>query len=218
MGYLCVKRRLILCKIFEAGVTVKKPTSGKMPDPQNFREELRAKVIDAIAQTMDLYGVNYSYGQLYGIMFFEDRPMTLEEMQQSMNMSKSNMSYAVRSLVDSKMVTKLDEKDVRKDLYAAETNFFKAFQAFFATKLQREIDVMRGALETVIPSLSETILELETSEEERKRCLEDLHKLKHAVSYYEWLQRFVDRLQSGEYFEEENDSPNKDKSAGDQPN
>ncbi|GJM77818.1 HTH-type transcriptional repressor GbsR [Paenibacillus sp. HMSSN-139] len=197
---------------------MKKPTSGKMPDPQNFREELRAKVIDAIAQTMDLYGVNYSYGQLYGIMFFEDRPMTLEEMQQSMNMSKSNMSYAVRSLVDSKMVTKLDEKDVRKDLYAAETDFFKAFQAFFATKLQREIDVMRGALETVIPSLSETILELETSEEERKRCLEDLHKLKHAVSYYEWLQRFVDRLQSGEYFEEENDSPNKDKSVGDQPN
>ncbi|MBW4841142.1 MAG: transcriptional regulator [Paenibacillaceae bacterium] len=178
-----------------------------MPDPQNFREELRAKVIDAIAQTMDLYGVNYSYGQLYGIMFFEDRPMTLEEMQQSMNMSKSNMSYAVRSLVDSKMVTKLDEKDARKDLYAAETDFFKAFQAFFATKLQREIDVMRGALESVISPLSETILELETSEEERKLCLEDLHKLKHAVSYYEWLQQFVDRLQSGDFFERKDDSP-----------
>ncbi|WP_059044832.1 GbsR/MarR family transcriptional regulator [Paenibacillus rubinfantis] len=189
-----------------------------MPDPQNFREELRAKVIDAIAQTMDLYGVNYSYGQLYGIMFFEDRPMTLEEMQQSMNMSKSNMSYAVRSLMESKMVTKLDEKEARKDLYAAETDFFKAFQAFFATKLQREIDVMRGALETVIPPLSETILELETSEEERKQCLEDLHKLKHAVSYYEWLQQFVDRLRSGDFFEEENSSPSKDKNAGNQPN
>ncbi|MGG3453877.1 MULTISPECIES: GbsR/MarR family transcriptional regulator [Paenibacillus] len=178
-----------------------------MPEPQNFREELRAKVIDAIAQTMDLYGVNYSYGQLYGILFFADRPMTLEEMQQSMNMSKSNMSYAVRSLVDSKMVSKLDEKEARKDLYAAETDFFKAFQAFFATKLQREIDVMRGALDSVIPPLSETILEMETSEEERKLCLEDLHKLKHAISYYEWLQQFVDRLQSGDFFEREDDSP-----------
>lgn len=178
-----------------------------MPEPQNFREELRAKVIDAIAQTMDLYGVNYSYGQLYGIMFFEDRPMTLEEMQQSMNMSKSNMSYAVRSLIDSKMVTKLDEKDARKDLYAAETDFFKAFQSFFATKLQREIDVMRSALDAVIPSLSETILEMETSEEERMRCLEDLHKLKHAVSYYEWLQQFVDRLKGGDFFEKEDNAP-----------
>ncbi len=180
---------------------MKKATSGKMKKPTTQREEFRGKIIDALAQTMDLYGVNYSFGQLYGIMFFEDKPMTLEEMQASMNMSKSNMSYAVRALIDSKMASKLKEKDERKDLYVAETDFFKAFQAFFATKLQREIDVMRGALDAVIPSLSETILELNTSEEERKLCLEDLHKLKHAVNYYEWLQRFVNDLQSGAYFE-----------------
>lgn len=180
---------------------MKHPTSGKMNDPLNFREEARARVIDAIAQTMDLYGVNYSYGQLYGIMFFEDRPMTLEEMQQKMNMSKSSMSYAVRSLIDSRMVAKLDEKEVRKDLYAAEGDFFKAFQAFFATKLQREIDVMCGALEAAIPVLSETILAEDTMEEERRLCLEDLHKLKHAASYYEWLQQFVHRMQEQDFFE-----------------
>lgn len=178
-----------------------KRASGEMNKPSTLREELRVKVIDALAQTMDLYGVNYTYGQLYGIMFFEDKPMTLDEMQKNMNMSKSNMSYAVRSLVESQMVSKLKEKDERKDLYIAETNFFKAFQSFFATKLQREIDVMREALDLVIPSLSETILERSTSEEERNLCLEDLHKLKHAVSYYEWLQQFVNNLQSGHYFD-----------------
>ncbi|QHW35047.1 transcriptional regulator [Paenibacillus rhizovicinus] len=172
-----------------------------MREPASKREELRVKVIDAIAQTMDLYGVNYSFGQLYGILFFEDRPMTLDEMQASMNMSKSNMSYAVRSLMDSSMVFKLEEKADRKDLYAAETDFFKAFQLFFATKLQREIDVMRGALDAVIPMLSETILEMDTSEEERKLCLQDLHKLKHAVHYYEWLQQFVNKLQNGTFFD-----------------
>lgn len=180
---------------------MKHPTSGKMNDPLNFREDMRARVIDAIAQTMDLYGVNYSYGQLYGIMFFEDRPMTLEEMQQKMNMSKSNMSYAVRSLIGSRMVTKLEEKDARKDLYVAEVDFFKAFQAFFATKLQREIDVMCGALDVAIPMLSETILDKDTAEEERRLCLEDLHKLKHAASYYEWLQQFVHRMQEHDFFE-----------------
>ncbi|RAP74886.1 transcriptional regulator [Paenibacillus montanisoli] len=171
-----------------------------MKEPLSQREQHRAKVIDAIAQTMDLYGVSYSFGQLYGIMLFEDRPMTLDEMQESMNMSKSNMSYAVRALMDSKMVSKLDEKVDRKDLYEAETNFFKAFQLFFATKLQREIDVMRGAVDEVLPQLQETILALETPEEERMLCLKDLHKLKHAVSYYDWLQQFVDQLGSGQFF------------------
>ncbi|WP_308637464.1 GbsR/MarR family transcriptional regulator [Paenibacillus silvisoli] len=180
---------------------MKKATSGKMKAPLSPREQHRATVIDAIAQTMDLYGVNYTFGQLYGVMMFEDRPMTLDEMQASMEMSKSNMSYAVRALIDSKMVSKLEEKAERKDLYEAETNFFKAFQLFFATKLQREIDVMRGAVEEVMPQLQETILALETPEEERKMCLKDLHQLKHAISYYEWLQQFVNRLESGQFFE-----------------
>ncbi|MFB9277043.1 GbsR/MarR family transcriptional regulator [Cohnella cellulosilytica] len=184
---------------------MKKATSGKMKEPTTTREEVRLKVIDAIAQTMDLYGVNYSFGQLYGIMFFEDRPMTLEEMRTRMNMSKSNMSYAVRSLIESKMVTKLSEKDERKDLYAAETDFFKAFQAFFAAKLQREIDVMRQAIDESLPELTESILARDTPEEERNLGLDDLHKLKHAAGYYEWLQLFVDDIRDGLFFSESRD-------------
>ena len=164
------------------------------------REQLLRPMIDAIAQTMDLYGANYSFGQLYGIMLFEDRPMTLEEMKNIMNMSKSNMSYGVRSLIASKMVTKLEEKRERKDLYAAETNFFQTFKNFFTMKLQREIDVMREALEVVIPKLEELIQAANTSEEEREYCLKDLDKLQHSVQYYSWLQQFVDGLQEGDYF------------------
>ncbi|MGO4546545.1 GbsR/MarR family transcriptional regulator [Paenibacillus sp. 2TAB23] len=174
------------------------PDTGDTPATQ---EQIRGKIIDAIAQTMDLYGANYSFGQLYGVMFFEDKPMTLEEMKQHMNMSKSNMSYAVRSLMDSKMIMKLDEKQERKDLYVAETDFFKAFQNFFAAKLQREIDVMLGAINEVIPPLSEMILAKETEEEERQLCLKDLHKLRHGIDYYSWLQQFVDGLRSGSFFQ-----------------
>ncbi|WP_246120530.1 GbsR/MarR family transcriptional regulator [Cohnella terricola] len=165
--------------------------------------ELRAKMIDAIAQTMDLYGANYSFGQLYGIMFFEDKPMTLEEMKSHMNMSKSNMSYAVRSLTESKMLTKLKEKEDRKDLYVAETDFYQAFQNFFAFKLQREIDVMQGTIRSVTPELAELILSEHTTEEERQLCLKDFHKLQHADSYYDWLQQFVDSLKEGRLFKQE---------------
>jgi len=164
------------------------------------REQLLRPMIDAIAQTMDLYGSNYSFGQLYGIMLFEDRPMTLEEMKNIMNMSKSNMSYGVRSLISSKMVTKLDEKRERKDLYAAETDFFQAFKNFFTLKLQREIDVMMETLEAVIPEFEEFTKASNTSEEDREHCLKDLSKLQHAVQYYNWLQQFVDELQKGDFF------------------
>jgi len=182
------------------GDDVKRASTSDQNGLPATQEQIRGKIIDAIAQTMDLYGANYSFGQLYGIMFFEDKPMTLEEMKQQMNMSKSNMSYAVRSLMDSKMIMKLDEKLERKDLYVAETDFFQAFQNFFASKLQREIDVMLGSINEVIPPLSEIILDIDTKEEERLLCLKDLNKLRHGVEYYSWLQQFVDGLRDGEFF------------------
>jgi DNA-binding transcriptional regulator GbsR (MarR family) len=185
------------------GEAMKRLIKDHIDKPDSHHNDLRLKMINAIAQTMDLYGANYSFGQLYGIMFFEDKPMTLEEMKSHMNMSKSNMSYAVRSLTESKMLTKLKEKEDRKDLYVAETDFFQAFQNFFAVKLQREIDVMQGAIHSVTPELSEMILAVDTTDEARRLCLKDLHKLQHADSYYKWLQQFVDGLKDGVYFNKE---------------
>ncbi len=164
------------------------------------RLELREKVIDAIADTMDLYGVTPSAGKLYGILFFEESPMTLEEMKDVMGMSKSNMSYVVRALLDSNMVVKLDNKQERKDLYQAEGNFFTAFQNFFAIKLQREIDVMINAINEVTPELKELILHVDTPGEVRNQSLKDLHKLVHAAQYYAWLQTFVDEIKEGKVF------------------
>ncbi|GED68747.1 GbsR/MarR family transcriptional regulator [Brevibacillus reuszeri] len=180
---------------------MKQMTSHDQEGSSLRRTELRAQVIEAIAQTMDLYGANHSFGKLYGIMFFEDKPMTLEDMKEYMNMSKSNMSYAIRSLLDSKMVTKLEEKQDRKDQYVAETDFFQTFRVFFTMKLQREIDVMLGAINKVIPELSEMALAEETSDAERAECLRDLHKLRHGVTYYSWLQKFVNRLRDGEFLD-----------------
>ncbi|WP_274361729.1 GbsR/MarR family transcriptional regulator [Paenibacillus thermotolerans] len=161
---------------------------------------LREKLIDAIAETMDLYGVTNSAGKLYGILFFEDTPMTLEDMKEVMGMSKSNMSYAVRALLDTNMVYKLEEKRERKDQYQAEVNFFTAFQNFFAAKLQREINVMTSAIAETAPDLKELILHVDTPEDVRRKALKDLHKLVHAEQYYQWLQTFVDRIKEGKVF------------------
>ncbi|OWR29900.1 transcriptional regulator [Saccharibacillus sp. O23] len=180
---------------------MEKKSAGASVSPQPpERQELRKKVIESIATTMDLYGVNHSFGQLYGIMYFEDRPMTLEEMKDYMQMSKSNMSYAVRSLTESKMIYKLDEKKDRKDQYVAETDFFRTFRNFFGAKLQREVDVMLASIREAVPDLSEIVLAQETEPEEREQALRDLHKLRHAEQYYVWLQGFVDRLEGGEIF------------------
>jgi DNA-binding transcriptional regulator GbsR (MarR family) len=161
-------------------------------------EELREKVVEAIGDTMDLYGVTHSAGLLYGRMFFEDKPLTLEEMKDKMQMSKSNMSYAARSLLDNNMIEKLDTKLDRKDLYQAQSDFYIFFRNFFSAKLQREHDVMTASIDQVMPELKELILHPDTPDDVRQAALKDLHKLYHAVEFYEWLQTFIDLLKEGE--------------------
>ena len=82
--------------------------------------KIRKRVIEAIGRNMDLYGVTLSTGHLYGLLFFADKPMTLDDMGREMEMSKTSMSTGVRTLLDLKMVNKVWSKGSRKDLYEVE--------------------------------------------------------------------------------------------------
>lgn len=163
---------------------------------QDEVDTLRQEMIQAIASVMDWYNVTRSAGELYALMYFEDRPMTLEEMKDLMDMSKSSMSYAVRSLMESKMVHKLNYKQERKELFRAEPDFLAAFQNFLTAKLEREIEVVTQVIEQVAPKLKEMLLSKDTPEELRQRINSDLSKVIHARNYYAWLQGFVTRLRS----------------------
>ena len=64
-----------------------------------YIEEAKDLVINSIGETMDLYGINRSVGNLYGIMVFEGS-MTLDEMRQQLQMSKPSMSTGVKKLIE----------------------------------------------------------------------------------------------------------------------
>lgn len=68
-------------------------------------EEAKDKVIGAIAETMDLYGVTPAAANLYATMYFKDQ-MTLDEMRTELGMSKPSMSTSVRRLQEIDMVKK----------------------------------------------------------------------------------------------------------------
>lgn len=74
-------------------------------NPNDKIEEAKDKVIGAIAETMDTYGVTPAAANLYATMYFEDQ-MTLDEMRTELGMSKPSMSTSVRKLQEIEMVKK----------------------------------------------------------------------------------------------------------------
>ncbi|MEF3302634.1 GbsR/MarR family transcriptional regulator [Paenibacillus sp. GYB003] len=164
-------------------------------------QKARKRIIEAIGKNMDLYGVTQSVGHLYGMLFFSEKPMTLDEMGKEMEMSKTSMSTGVRMLLDLKMVHKVWEKGARKDLYEAEPDWHQTFTDYFAIEWRRAIEANVTALNRSAGELRR-LQEAEAGDEKLNAVLSrDLAKIEGALRYYDWLDRLIDTFESGQIYD-----------------
>ncbi|MDP4551765.1 GbsR/MarR family transcriptional regulator [Alkalihalobacillus macyae] len=163
-------------------------------------ENARERVIDSISKNMDIYSVTPSVGRLYGAMFFEKEPMTLDEMKDKLQMSKTSMSTGVRTLLDLNMIEKVWRKGERKDLYEVKSDWYQTFTDFFCIHWRKGIEMNRDACKESITELME-LLEDNIPHEKRITAQEDLDRMSYALGYYEWLNKVVDLFESREIFD-----------------
>ncbi|MCA1031231.1 GbsR/MarR family transcriptional regulator [Bacillus timonensis] len=163
-------------------------------------EKARDRVIEAFAQNMNLYGVTPSVGRLYGMLYFQEGPLTLDEMKVELGMSKTSMSTSVRNLLDLKMVDKVWKKGVRKDLYEVEQDWYQTFIDFFTIKWRAGIIMNVQAVEKSIAELKSIIENEHSNDELKEKAKQDLEKLHQALQYYDWLDRLVDTFESHDIF------------------
>ncbi|WP_458463498.1 GbsR/MarR family transcriptional regulator [Paenibacillus sp.] len=164
--------------------------------------KIRKRVIEAIGRNMDLYGVTLSTGHLYGLLFFADKPMTLDDMGREMEMSKTSMSTGVRTLLDLKMVNKVWSKGSRKDLYEVEYDWHQTFTDYFAIKWRKAVESNLQVLRKSIDELNRLVEDLdEQADAELIHILmEDKHKVLQAEAYYKWLDRLIDTMEDEEIY------------------
>lgn len=159
------------------------------------------EVINAISETMDLYGITPSIGRLYATMYFKQDSMTLDEMKDELGMTKASMSTAVRNLQEIQIVRKTWQKGSRKDHFVAEKNFFNYFSRYFGSKWTREAETNLYAIKKAESQLQEVIEDENTEERLHVKARQDLELLKEYKKYCYWLQQLVDSIESGEIFD-----------------
>ncbi|WP_181347627.1 GbsR/MarR family transcriptional regulator [Thalassobacillus sp. CUG 92003] len=163
-------------------------------------EEAKGLVVDSIAETIDLYGVTRSAGTLYGTMYFEE-DMTLDEMREKLGMSKPSMSTGVKKLQDYNIVKQTFRKGTRKQTFVAEKDFFQFFANFFAKKWMREAKINLDAIKRAQRELDEVLESDQLDHELREEAAAIYNQMEASKPYYQWLQKLVASLESGELFE-----------------
>ncbi|MDN4526414.1 choline uptake/conversion transcriptional regulator CudC [Fictibacillus fluitans] len=163
-------------------------------------EEAKDKVIGAIAETMDLYGVTPAAANLYATMYFEDQ-MTLDEMRTELGMSKPSMSTSVRRLQEIDMVKKTYTRGSRKHTYTAEKNFFRSFMAFYCQMWEREVKINLDAIREAQEDFIEVIKDSHSTPEIVAKAKKYYDQLEESKTYYHWLDDLVENIRSGKIFE-----------------
>ncbi|MEK3901067.1 GbsR/MarR family transcriptional regulator [Paenibacillus sp. FSL R7-0179] len=174
---------------------------GLLPEQIEKISKARERVIDSIGKNMDLYGITLSIGHLYGYMYFNEGPVTLDELSRTMGMSKTSMSTGVRTLLDLKMIDKVWGKGTRKDLFEVVPDWHQNFSDYFSIKWRKAVE---GNMTALNKSLAE-IRQMQTDYADEPDLSRLLHsdelKIEEAIKYYRWLLKLIESLETGKIFE-----------------
>lgn len=164
-------------------------------------EKSRKRIAESIAQNIHLYGLPPSAGRQYGMMFFHDTPLTLDDMSEELGMSKTSMSTSIRALSASKLVERVWQRGVRKDLYKANDDWHQNFIDTFSIRWRNSVTSHTIAIRKSLTELEQLIQDETIDEKVIGLAKQDIEKLIYIREYYEWLDRLIDAFENHDIFD-----------------
>lgn len=121
-----------------------------MPEKKNAGQEklekARSLIAEAFVQVYSLYGLPDVLGRIYGVLFFADHPLGLDEIAGELGVSKATISVNIRILEGVGSVRKVWLKGSRRDYYEAERDFTRVLTEAIKNKLEKEVEITSAAL------------------------------------------------------------------------
>jgi DNA-binding transcriptional regulator GbsR (MarR family) len=116
---------------------------GPLPAPISpLPADYESGLVDIFADLAELFGNPKSYGQIYGLLFASENPLSMEEIAQRLDISQGSISQGLRQLEAFGAVVKERNNGSRQSLYTA--------------KLEMKLLISGFLKERVIPRLKST--------------------------------------------------------------
>jgi DNA-binding transcriptional regulator GbsR (MarR family) len=163
-------------------------TTSNGAEDEEAVEAARSVVLEAFERSAEVYGLNRSYGRLYGILYFADGPLSLDDIVEESGYAKSTVSNAMQQLSHLHMVHRRSVPgEGKKAFYEAERDFWRILQQFLKREVQQEIDTMTRALDEA---------ERELADAEGERAERMRNRVQSLQQIYSRSQRLVTLLTS----------------------
>jgi DNA-binding transcriptional regulator GbsR (MarR family) len=92
------------------------------------------------------WGVNRSVAQIHALLYLSERPLTAEEIAETLGLARSNVSNSLKELAGWKLVRRVPVLGDRRDHFEAETDLWEMVTRIAQGRKAREIDPAAAAL------------------------------------------------------------------------
>lgn len=114
-----------------------------MTEMTDTKDKLPKAIEQFVLQWGDLggkWGVNRSVSQIHAFLYMAEKPMTAEQVAESLGMARSNVSTSIKELLSWELVHRVPVKGDRRDHFEAETDVWEIAARIAEGKKSREID------------------------------------------------------------------------------
>ena len=98
----------------------------------------------------DQWGVNRSVAQIHALLYLSERPLTAEEISETLGMARSNVSNSLKELIGWKLIRRVPVLGDRRDHFEAETDLLEMVRRIAQGRKEREIDPAAAALRACV--------------------------------------------------------------------
>jgi len=92
-------------------------------------------------------GLNRSIGQIYGLLYMSDKPLSLDTIVEKLKMSKGSVSLNIRELEKWEAVKKIWVNGTRKDFYEANSDFINILYKRTKMRTEKILNNFNSAIE-----------------------------------------------------------------------
>lgn len=163
-------------------------------------EEIQDKFIQQIMANMKSYGFPSTIGHVLAVIYYENKPLSLDELSERTGMSKTRMSQVVREMVHLNIAEKVFVKGTRKDYYRVEEDYYRTFISLFTSNWKAVAMRNTRADRSIYKDLQALQSSDDLSEEERQLVDMYIEDTKQSMAYFDWVNRLVDFFESEEVF------------------
>lgn len=120
-----------------------------MTEITNSPSQLSPAVESFILHWGDLggqWGVNRSVAQIHALLYLSERPLTAEDIAETLGLARSNVSNSIKELMAWRLIHRVPVRGDRRDHFEAETDIWEMVTRIAQGRKEREIDPAAEAL------------------------------------------------------------------------